>query len=646
MSTNASGADGSLPASDAWRMSERASFWLVQLAPFVLALVVYSAALFVMHPDATGDEPHYMVAAQSLAYDGDLDLTNDYASRERTVEVFGTTLAGSVHGADYRDTGQLRPIRGIGMAALLAPAVALGGETGVRLLMVLIAALLADQLFRLLRDLGFRRRYAALGWVAVALCYPIIIFSSQVYPELAGALLIVVALRVMLTRASSPMALALASTAGALLVWLHVRFIPLSFGVLAGLVIAACRARGDPGKPRAPGLLGVARAIGGELARYVRVLRREWRTVTVPVFVPYVLDLALFAAVSQHLYGSANPTAPYRESSDTTVGSGGLSFLYEFALTDLFNPSDGWIPYVPVHWLGLAALGCLVLRFGWPAAAGVAVVTAHYLGLASLGIEIGFDFPARYLVILIPLIAIPIALAIQEVRVALVAFVPLLAVSLVFAAAAVQEHRYLYPASETPRLFGARTTASLWPMTHSTPVPTSYVLSPGGEFPPLTGRMERGEAVARRGDQPDYMLYGPYEVLKRSTYLATFELAVSGAPPDAEVVLIDAVSAPPLRSLASRVLTAREVGSGGVTDVTLEFSNPNGGLIQTRVYYVGQGTLRAGQVRVRPERPIVQNFGRLPDWPQAFGWVLATIVAGWLLVVGMKAGRRVGPQGP
>ncbi len=119
MTTNASNAAGSLPASNAWRVRERASFWVVQLAPFVLALAAYSAALFVMSPDATGDEPHYMVAAQSLAYDGDLDLTNDYASRERTERVAGSLALDTYgHAADYRDSGELRPLRGIGMATL------------------------------------------------------------------------------------------------------------------------------------------------------------------------------------------------------------------------------------------------------------------------------------------------------------------------------------------------------------------------------------------------------------------------------------------------------------------------------------------------------------------------------------------------
>ena len=97
----------------------------------------------------------------------------------------------------------------------------------------------------------------------MAFCYPMLVFSSQIYPELPGALLIVVALRIMVTRASSPVALAFGSTAAALLFWLHVRFIPLSAGVLLGLVIAACWAR-RRGPPTPSARAARRRAGGGE----------------------------------------------------------------------------------------------------------------------------------------------------------------------------------------------------------------------------------------------------------------------------------------------------------------------------------------------------------------------------------------------
>src|SRR5262245_17358981 len=169
MTANASNA---LAADRAWSTGrDRALWWVMQLAPFALALAVYTAAFLVMRPATTGDEPHYLIAAQSIAYDGDLDLLNDYLSRDRTLRADdGFPLSAATGAADYRDSGQLRPVRGIGFSTLLTPAVWLGGQNGARLLMILISALVADQLFRLLRDLGFRRRYGLLAWAAVAFC--------------------------------------------------------------------------------------------------------------------------------------------------------------------------------------------------------------------------------------------------------------------------------------------------------------------------------------------------------------------------------------------------------------------------------------------------------------------------------------------
>ncbi len=640
MTTNAGNAVGSRKASNARRSSDRASFWVVQVAPFLLALAAYSAAFLVMRPDATGDEPHYLIAAQSIAFDGDLDLLNDYLSRERTLRAYDSFPL-SPHAADYRDSGQLRPVRGIGMATLLAPAVALGGRTGARLLMVLIAALVADQLFRLLRDLGLRRRYGLLAWVAVALCYPMLVFSSQIYPELPAALLIIAVLRVMVKWASSPVALSLGSTAAVLLVWLHVRLIPLSVGLFFGLVIAACRAhpRGAAVR-RTPGFLGAVRVGRGELARCTRILTRQWQAVTVPLVIPYFGSLALFAATSYHLYGTVDPRAPYDRYAYTQVESGGWGFLYDFALADLLDPVNGWIPYVPVHWLGLAALGCLVIRWRWVAVACIAVPVGYELILAGSGVTHGWEFPARYLIPVIPLIAVPIALVLQEVRATLVAFVPLLALSLAFALAAVGQHLYLYPAGDKPRVFGARTTAELFPITNPYPFPTSYVLSPG-QYGPNTGRLQGGHVVAMPGDPPGYLLFGPNGLLKSGTYRATFELAATGGAPDESVAVVDAISSPPAEVLAGKALTAGDL-TERMSNVTLEFSNPNGGLIQTRVLYEGRGSLRAGQVRVEPVHVSAHAPGRLPDWPVAFTWVLGTVAAGWLLVVGMKRAQGDG----
>jgi hypothetical protein len=627
-------------AASGWRFRERLSLWRVasELVPFLVALAAFSAVLNTMWPDSAGDEPHYLLVAESIAYDGDVDLTNDYASRERTEKVVNVYPLDPVpHAATYKDSGELRPVHGVGLSALLAPAVALGDLTGARVLMVLIAALLADQLYRLLRDLGFRWGYRILAWGAVVFCMPLVVFTSQVYPELPGALLVLVALRIMVAGARSPAAIALGSAAAAALVWLHVRYIPISLGILLGLALAAS---GLPQRAaRGRGLMGGIRAAGEAVVGSAVNATRRWRTVATPLIVPYAAVLGLLAITFQHWYGSPTPTAPYRAYSTTTVGSGGWDFLYNFTLADLFNPVHGWIPYVPVHWLGLAALGALVVRFGWPGAACVALGAGYELILSSAGPNIGWGFPARYLMIVIPLVAVPLALIIQSIRATRILFVPLLAVSLVFAAAAVRDHQWLYPLGEKPKTFGARTTADAYPITVPPELPASYTLLPG-QFRPQTGTVQRGQVVTNPGDRPGWVLWGPYASLRSGTYRATFSLAASGVKPTDHVAVVEAAGTPPPRVFARRVVTGAELTPRRATPITLEFKTPGSYLVETRVYYSGRGTVRTGPVDVAVDPASLESPGRLPDWPLALAWVAGTLLAGWLLVWAMRQRRN------
>lgn len=619
----------------------RLSLWgvLAQLAPFTLAFAVYLGVFLVMRPASTGDEPHYLLAAESIAYDGDVNLTNDYASRTRTLRVVNVfPLDPANEAVDFKGSGQLRPVHGVGISAFLAAPVALGGLTGARIAMVLVAALLADQLYRLLRDLRLRRRYRGLAWAAAVFCLPVLAFSNQIYPELPGALLVIVALRIMVAGASSPAALALGSAAAAALVWLHVRYLSLSLAVMVGLAFVALfdRRKGtgnrtDPGSSRG---LDTARAA---VARAAAIAVRRWRTVTLPLLLPYAVGMALLAIAFQIWYGSPRPGVSYPGAS--TIGSGGWNFVYTYVLTDLLNPVAGWLPYAPVHWLGLAALGCLVVWFGWRAAACVAVAAAYELLVASVGPLVGWGFPARYPLIVIPLIAIPLAVVIQQIRVALIVFVPLLAGSLVFAAAAVADYQALYPATLQPQLFGVRSIASAFPTTERTQLPTALTLAPG-QFPPQTGKVEGRQVIARGVDGPGYVLWGPYTQLATGAYRASFPLAVTGVSGNRPVATIEVVGTPPESVFAQKVVTASEINRRLPTRVTLPFTTPGGYRTETRVYYDGVGTLRAGSVEVVPEVVTAPPPTRFPGWPLVFLWVAGTGLVGWLFVVVMKLGDR------
>jgi hypothetical protein len=628
------------PVVTAPRLHERISLWnvLAQLAPFVLAFAAYLAVFLVMRPATTGDEPHYLLAAESIAYDGDVDLTNDYASRDRTLRVVNVfPLDHSLQAADYTGSGQLRPAHGVGLSAVLAPFVALGGLTGARIAMVLIAALLADQLYRLLRDLGLPRRYRFLAWFAAVFCMPVLAFSSQIYPELPGALLVVVSLRIMVAGASNPAAIALGSTAAAALVWLHVRYSTLSIAVLLGLAVAACSERRN-GAARAErrGLMDRFRAASAVVLGWARTFVKRWRTVALPLVVPFAIGLGLLGAAYQRWYGSPDPGAPYHAFSNSAIGSGGWDFWYTFGLRDLLNPIAGWIPFAPVHWLGFAALGCLVVRFGWRAAACLAGAIAYEAVVASVGPSIGFGFPARYPMIVIPLIAIPISVAIEHVRAARVVFFPLLAGSLVFAGAAVADYQGLYPVGDKQRIFGLRSTAPAFPTTLRPELPTSFTLAPG-QSPPRTGKVQGSLIVAKAGrDGPGYVLWGPYTPLKSGTYRATFSLGVTGVRRSQPVATIDVAGSPPATVFAQKAVTAVELKPGQLTPITLEFTTPGGYFTETRVYYDGFGTLRAGPVQVEPAFSVVQAPTHFYQWPLVFLWVAGTVLVGWLFIQVMK----------
>jgi hypothetical protein len=608
------------------------------VAPFALAFATYLAVYYATTPGATGDEPHYLLVAESIAFDGDVDLRNDYASRERTLRVVNVfPLDYNLQAAVYKNSAELRPLHGVGLPALLAPAVGIGGLTGARVVMVLIAALLAHQLYLLLADLRLRRRYRIAAWISVAFCMPVLPFTSQVYPELPGALLVVVVLRMILRRIRSPWALAGGSLASAALIWLHVRYLPISLALLAALAYAATSDEPE----EAAGLATPGRWVRmrTDLRRHLAVARARWRGVVLPVLVPFAVVLASIAVAFEHWYGSPDPRTPYYAYSTTTLGGGGLQAVYDYVLHDLFNPLVGWIPFAPVHWLGLAALGCVVLWFGWPAAAAIAVAIGYEVALASSAPVGGWGLPARYLLIVIPLIAVPIAVVIQQIRLARVVFVPLLAGSLVLTVAGVRNFEGLYPAGERQHIWGLRSIAPAFPVTLPPLPPTSFLLSPG-QARTQTGRVQGSEVVARAGrDKPGFMLWGPYSPLKTGAYKATFSLSATGVRRDAHVAVIEVIGGAD-RVFVREFLKANQLQPGRrLTALRVSFATPGELPIQTRVFYQGQGTVRSGPVLVKRIEPEGGPAARLRDWPLAFLWVGGTTLIGALFVQLMKLGR-------
>src|SRR5258706_1029740 len=94
----------------------------------------------------TGDEPHYLVAADSLVRDGDFDLRNNYDPGVYLDWYASPNLAPQVK---QRADGAQFLIHTYGLSLLIAPAYWLAGARGVAYFIALLGALLAGQVYLL-----------------------------------------------------------------------------------------------------------------------------------------------------------------------------------------------------------------------------------------------------------------------------------------------------------------------------------------------------------------------------------------------------------------------------------------------------------------------------------------------------------------
>ena len=168
----------------------------------------------------------------------------------------------------------------------------------------------------------------------------------------------------------------------------------------------------------------------------------------------------------------------------------------------------------------------------------------------------------------------------------------------------------------------------------------SFTLAPNAPPAPLTGKVEGDEVVARQGrDGPGFVRFGPYVGLKGGGYLATYSLAAEGVRPDEAVAILQAVGGNET-IFASKAVTGRQAPPlPTLNDVDLPFATPGGHFVETRLYYRGRGTLRAGPINVQPIAA-PQPVSHFHDWPLAFLWVAGTVLVGWLFAQVMLLSRR------
>jgi len=319
-----------------------------------------------------GDEPHYLVIAQSLLTDHSLKIENTHRRGDYHAYYNGPLKPDYLRrGAD----GEIYSVHAPGLPVLVLPVFAALGYPGV----VAFLALCSAAATALVWLLAFRATGDAsaswFGWAAVAFSAPFFFHAFAVYPDAPAAALVSAGLLTMIDgpRASNGRLL-LTGIALSLLPWLHTRYALLA-AVLGGLILA--RQRFDGG-----------------------LFRRAAAFLAVPLLVA-ACWLGFFFVI----YGTPDPRIAYGGVSQTS-----LSNIPRGIIGLLIDQQYGLLPVVPVFACAALGLWTMLRRATRTAVELLLVVVPYALAVASYGMWWGgYSSTARFLVPIVPVCAIPAA---------------------------------------------------------------------------------------------------------------------------------------------------------------------------------------------------------------------------------------------
>jgi hypothetical protein len=293
------------------------ALWAVLFAAYAATLGVNAVG----KSDYGGDEPRYLLVAESIASDGDIDLTDEFATR-----AYRGFHTGALPRQGQVVLGRGVEPQGIGFALLIAPAYALGGANAVELFLAAIAALG----FVLAAAVG--RRMVPEPWASgaallVGLSPPALAHATAVYPEAAAG----------------------TALAGAALCALRVRERP-AFGsaVVGAALLAVLPWLG-------PKYLLPAAPIAVVLVRWTA--RRGRRTAALAAAEVMVASIVVYATINDRLFGGLTPYAASASGGSPTGADSVAEHLERLPrLAALWIDRDvGLLRWAPVLALSLFA---------------------------------------------------------------------------------------------------------------------------------------------------------------------------------------------------------------------------------------------------------------------------------------------------
>ena len=382
-------------------------------APWIAGAIVAIAALAVFTQVRGvvpgGDEPHYLAATQSLLGDFDLKVANNYANGDY-LDYFPGRL--EPHFLKRSTSGEIYSIHAPGVSIAVLPAFALAGYGGAVVTMILIAALTAMITWHLAWRVSGSVAGAWAGVAAVFATTPYFFHTFTIYPEIVGSLCVAIGAWLLVDLADgrevSSRRLIATGAALALLPWLHSRFALIAAAL--GIVIVA--------------RLAGSRSAPGAVARFLAV--------------PVIAGAAWFAFFWL-IWGSPSPTAPYGEDTSTSA-----AYILRGLIGLLVDQQFGLVTTAPIYLL--AIVGVIVLTRVRPRLTlELALVVVPY-AVAVASYEMwwaGSAAPARFLVAVLPLAAVPVATAFTRASI-FTAIVLILSIGATVPRAVVEGGRFIY----------------------------------------------------------------------------------------------------------------------------------------------------------------------------------------------------------
>lgn len=172
-----------------------------------------------------GDEPYYVLTAESIIQDGDVDLANQFREIESSA-AGRPDLAphpGEPAGRQGERPSRYEPF----LSILLIPGLLLGGLPGAVITIVIFGGLLVHSLMRLIEEEGISHRAAVAVYPLLALGPPLLFYATRIWPEVPAAWCLSESIRA--TRAGHRGKLVALLVALSLL---KLRFIPIAIGLL------------------------------------------------------------------------------------------------------------------------------------------------------------------------------------------------------------------------------------------------------------------------------------------------------------------------------------------------------------------------------------------------------------------------------